>query len=466
MAEVAGADGDPPWSKCHAVTFRAMVAVVAAMGLQLSTFSGATTGVLTALETNYGLSSSTLAYIVVAYDIGAAVAGAPVGFFGSTQIPKAIGASFFVAALTIGGFGLMDGVAGLLVMQFLAGAAGPTMWVLYPVHIDNTVSCKAVASDFTGWPLAISPFGVIIGTVLAGSFLAGCSDQSEGENDCTVAANASADNTTAVDPESCEAWRVPFFITAAMMLPFALWFFASKRKYRAPKAAKMCGKIEYEDAGGETSPAPPPSEGMEGLAAPSAAASNAMSFAAFKDGVAVVAKNARLWWLSLAYAVHSFQSTAVVAFGPRFMQRQLCIKRSTATLLTATLVPVICVGVFLGGYVPKRCNWGIGHIRKPVLMMALTTWAAIPFGLVAFYATDALWLFLVCTMVFLALAFNCLTPVVTAAQRFVDEEHKGLAVGVVTVVARVLGRSPAPWPWGIGSTRWRSAARSRTWRTP
>ncbi|KAJ9464615.1 hypothetical protein DIPPA_24810 [Diplonema papillatum] len=360
-----GYASEKPRSPVHAVTFRTMVVVLALTGLLGSAIGGATTGVVTALESNFDLSTTQLGIVVVSYDVGAVLTAAPAGYFGMNHAPVWVGSGMLVAAACVVLFGVFSDLWLFILTQIGAGCGASVIWILGCVHIDNNVDNKAVVNAYTGWLMALAPLGIITGLMLVGFFLSDCSDASEGANDCAEVSTATG------PPENCSGWRYPFVVLGCCLAPFGLWLLLSRKYYKSPKNATICSKIDYleEDEWSRHE-------------------AEALSFGDFKKGMAHLACNGRYWLLIIGCAVHTFQSGAIIAFGPRFIEKQLCVERSNATLLTATLIPVVSIGVFLGGYIPRRFNWEVGSIRKTILFMGLTTLASSPFAVAAFMVDD------------------------------------------------------------------------------
>eukprot|EP01064_Diplonema_japonicum_P028830 TRINITY_DN4522_c0_g1_i1.p1 TRINITY_DN4522_c0_g1~~TRINITY_DN4522_c0_g1_i1.p1 ORF type:complete len:507 (+),score=70.38 TRINITY_DN4522_c0_g1_i1:472-1992(+) len=419
--------------KCMDVSFKTMVQVMSVMGMWAAMISGVTTGALTALESNFNLSTFELGWIIVCYDIGAVCIATPCGYLGSRYPTRWIGAGFVFCSAAVALFGMVSNLFLFTILQVVAGAGGTIIWVLGCIHIDNNVQCKAVASDYTGWLMVLAPFGVIGGLMLAGSFLSGCTDASEGTNDCSSALNMTAPFAATPQMEGCDQWRYPFWILGVCLAPWGFWFFFSKKYYSTPTNATCCGTIENLPEGSW--------DHMHDEEA-------TQSVQDFKQGVVALMTNTRFLLVTLGGIVHMFQSTAVIAFGPRYIEKQLCVRRSTASLLTGTLIPMISFGSYMGGYLPKRMGWGVGHSRKPMLMMAVTTGLSVPFTLIAFLFDDV-GAFLLIISVSLTLQFTMSVPVVTSAQRVVFQKHRGLAVGLQSLLMRVIGAIPGPLVMGV-----------------
>eukprot|EP01062_Namystynia_karyoxenos_P040914 TRINITY_DN29764_c0_g1_i2.p2 TRINITY_DN29764_c0_g1~~TRINITY_DN29764_c0_g1_i2.p2 ORF type:complete len:391 (+),score=125.53 TRINITY_DN29764_c0_g1_i2:551-1723(+) len=280
--------------------------------------------------------------------------------------------------------------------------------------------------------MAITPFGVIFGFLVAGMFLTECSGTAASDSDCVDAANASAPAVAPGDApsaETCTGWRPPFFVLSALLLGPSLWFFFSRRKYVTPLSSKCCG--DPPDASPPGSPSP---------ASPSLVADAAHR--GVIEGAPLLVRNARMLLLCLGAGVHTFQGTALIGFGPRFMERQLCVSKASASLLTGTLIPVISTGVFVGGYYPTARDWGPGKLRFHILLMVLTSLAAVPL-VIATFLSNSIALFLVCCMFSMAFMFAMSSPSVTTVERVVAEHDRAAAVAVQNVAVR-FGAVPGP----------------------
>eukprot|EP00754_Rhynchopus_humris_P050461 Rhum_TRINITY_DN8971_c0_g2::Rhum_TRINITY_DN8971_c0_g2_i1::g.30891::m.30891/K14354/SLCO4A; solute carrier organic anion transporter family, member 4A len=445
-AIVSGAEEDSPASFLHAFGFRTMMRLMMLLGLIAIAISGATSGVLTALETNFGFSATELGTIIISYDVGSIVLATPCGYLGTGQAPRWVGGGMVVAGGAVILFALVSDFYLLCLAQFLAGAGASIIWIVGVVHVDTNVPDKAIASAYTGWMLCPSPLGVVGGLLLAGGFLSRCDEDTEGTNDCTVVNNTVplhvANVTTDVVKLECDAWRTPFYILGVLLVPLGLHFFFSKRRYRSPRTAPCCGPLTYEDEGKADS------DDQANADAESAGDISDLSWSDFVQGMKLLMCNSRFLLICAGAAVHNFQSTAIVAFGPRFLEKQLCIARGTAVMLTGTLIPVITVGVFLGGWVPKVKGWGVGHTRNTIWLMGGTTLAAVPFSIIAFFQTSA-GLFLFFIGLALCLMFTSTTILLTASQRVVPERYRGLAVAIQSLTGRLFGAVPGPLVLGV-----------------
>ena len=428
---VCTVEEDPARTRIHDVNFRNMVRILTVMGMLAVAVGGATSGSLTALEANFGITEKKkLATILVSYDIGALLIGIPSGFLGGRHIPQWVGGGFVVGGVSIMLFGMVSDFYLFCITQAFAGAGMSIIWILGCCLIDSNIHNKAAGLEYTGWLMSLGPFGVILGLMMAGAFLSQCTEGSEGGNDCIASPNMTQGGITFTEVapmltiEDCSEWRWSFILIGVLIIPMGLWFSCSRRRYKSPKTAKCCGPLEFE-----------PHHVDEEALHP--------SWAELKDGLRHLITNKRLMILIIGSAVHTFQSTAIIAFGPRFIEKQLCVKRSTASLLTGTLIPVISIGVFLGGYIPQRYNWGKGNSRKPIFLMAITTLLSCPLCLLSFAFKDVVPFLLVVSVAF-SLMFVMSAPIVTSCERVVPDKYKSLAVALQNIVARGAGAIPGP----------------------
>eukprot|EP01065_Artemidia_motanka_P044488 TRINITY_DN6343_c0_g2_i1.p1 TRINITY_DN6343_c0_g2~~TRINITY_DN6343_c0_g2_i1.p1 ORF type:complete len:538 (+),score=121.82 TRINITY_DN6343_c0_g2_i1:30-1643(+) len=413
-------------------SFRQMMAALMVLSVWISAVGGVTTGTLTALEDDFGFSTTELAMILVMYDVGALVSAVPGAHFGPKCLPRCIGAGTLLTAAGLGLFGAGSSLAQFCLGQFTCGFGGSCLWILGVVHIDDNCIDKTLVSTFTGWMMAVSPLGVIAGFVIAGLFLGECgsSDSSMSGASCGTA-DAPIGAPVMPPAGDCSGWRYPFFVLAGLLITPSIWYLLSKTAYEPPRTTRCCGDaVAVEDA----SPASPGS--------PVTVQSIGLHRGIIRGAKALVS-NARVALLCLGAGMHSFQATAVISFGPRFMERQLCVSKASASLLTGTFVPIICSGMFAGGRIPTWRGWGRGMLRHKIMLMATTTLASAPLLVAAFF-TDTLAAFLVLVMFALALMFAMMTPSITSVERVVKEEDRAAAVAAQNVIVRAAGGIPGP----------------------
>eukprot|EP00756_Hemistasia_phaeocysticola_P057076 Hpha_TRINITY_DN33709_c0_g1::TRINITY_DN33709_c0_g1_i1::g.25144::m.25144 len=429
--EVQAARDPTAGGVCCKVSFRAMMCVLMLQACLQSATGGVFTGTLTALEDGFGFSTTGLATILAMYDAGALCTAFPAAHFGTSNLPRWVGGGTLLSVVGLVVYGAASSMWMFCLGQFLCGCGAGAFWVLGVVHIDDQCHDKSLVSTFTGWMMAITPLGVIFGFLLAGFFLVDCGSAGDGSGSAGGCAGSLAaepvDGPLASPLDGdCSGWRPPFFVLAVMLAGPSIWMFLSRKRYAPPSTAKCCE--EKVDAG-----ATPGS--------PDALHDN--QHRGIIQGAKALVGNCRVILLCAGAGLHTFQSASIVAFGPRFMEHQLCTSKTDASLLTGTFIPVISAGVFLGGHIPTCRNWGIGDLRKSIFLIAATTAASLPLTLGSFLAKE-LWVFLLLVMFGLALQFVMVSPSVTALERAVAEEDRSAAVAAQNVLVRAAGGIPGP----------------------
>ena len=425
----------PPKGCCR--SFGVLLGMMCGMTFFVSSIAtGAVTGTLTALEDEYDIQPTLLGVIIVMYDVAYVVTSVPAAHFFHNHIPRAIGcgAILFGGAAVMYSFG--TGVGVFIPAQLIMGIGATPLWVLGFVHVDDNVRNSdrdsLSAAKHYGKVLASTPIGVVIGLVLTGMFLKDC----EGTDDsCGADENTTANITFAV-PESpeylqdCSKWSYSFWILACFLVPFAIWFFFADgaRAAAARQVTPNCpDEVEKKRRAAEIK--------LKQKTLKEGGLWNALKF---------LLTHKELVLIMLSHGCTAFVGSALVAFSPRFLERQLCHSKSTANLLVAIFVPFVCIAFYVGGLVIEKFKVGI---KRQWLILSALHLGSVPFFF-AFYAeSTVLFMFLLTIPLFCLFLPN--TTSLNIAKTVVPQHLRAHAMALMQIAARTLGAIPGPIVMGV-----------------
>ena len=138
---------------------------------------------------------------------------------------------------------------------------------------------------------------------------------------------------------------------------------------------------------------------------------------------------------TLGLASQTLCVSAMTVFFPLFMTVAFDLSEGLAAILVgAAVVPGVAGGIVLGGYLMKRLDAKIlTHIR----LTYICTIIAIPFAPIFFLSN--LPAFLVLLVFLMALVFMGTVSITTITMSVVDQQDRGVAMGLQSVIARALG---------------------------
>ncbi|KAJ9458676.1 putative sphingolipid transporter spinster-like protein 1 [Diplonema papillatum] len=390
-----------------------MWALCALAFFQSSVSTGLISGTLTAIEDEYDISVTLLAVIVTAYDAAYVLAAIPCAQFLYEHTPKAIGGGMLLLGVSAVGYGLSKHVALFVLFQFLMGLGATPLWILSFVHIDDNVGDKSRTTRFTGLLLAPTPLGAVAGLVLAGAFLTKCTQEEE--------EHCGSNSTSAVAPPAdndCSSWMWSFYILGGCVLPAAIWFFFSKKRYTDYYGDVFETEEEKLERLGRQRP--------------------------LSEAIHFLVTHKALWWLVLNQASIGFVGAAVITFAPRFFEKTLCEAKSAGSFYTAIFVPFVVAAHVGGGKLVETMRWGV---REQWRMMLCSQLIATPFFM-GFYGESAPFVVaMLLPPVFLLFLPN--SAALSVAKRIVPPELRPHSMAFVNIAVRLLGAVPGPIVLGV-----------------
>eukprot|EP01062_Namystynia_karyoxenos_P036926 TRINITY_DN26892_c0_g1_i2.p1 TRINITY_DN26892_c0_g1~~TRINITY_DN26892_c0_g1_i2.p1 ORF type:complete len:614 (+),score=124.45 TRINITY_DN26892_c0_g1_i2:71-1843(+) len=422
---------------------------------------GLSTATLTTIEEQFRISTLRMGAILAMQDIASVFAAAPVARYCGTNIPVSIGVGLLVCAASGVLYGLGESFVVFLLMRLVFGFGSTPFWMLGFVHIDDNIDDKMEVPAWHGRLLALVPVGFILGAGLAAVFFTieesstpgACEAQEEEQAEWCASSPAAASATVSLTLPvrglvGCSSWRYAYFLLSALLVPLGLWLLQSRKRYECYRSPGGCDhRVRDFTPGGP---------GGKGTSTPTSSARRRLSrveqTVMLREGFRAVMCNVRWLLITLGAAIGSFGGSAVVAFAPRFMERQLCQARSTAVFMVALFIPCAAAGLHVGGMLPRKFRWGVG--RQLLQMSLLSNLLAAPFFL-AFLSKDLVtWILPLLVAIFFQ--YLSAAPTVNVLQRVVEPEQKAFSASLFNIPVRILGSVPGPIVLGalLDSASW------------